>query len=205
MSGTTRLLAIITPCSTSGEDAANELNSYPRMTQPILTDLQTIVAVVVRSIMSDLALWGEVEFCAANTQHGLKSEYFEVGATLAPIIVATDKTQLRRFGGDKQAWPVPSARAIILIGYIPVPMDIDRARTRMFPRTCFRCGAAGHLARECPVTSDVRHTDVLDEVVRQLGDDLLNELFARLSTSASLPAESVDGDETDPAGFSPFG
>ncbi|KAJ7205623.1 hypothetical protein B0H12DRAFT_1035007 [Mycena haematopus] len=27
------------------------------------------------------------------------------GATLAPIIVATDKTQLTRFSGDKQAWP----------------------------------------------------------------------------------------------------
>jgi hypothetical protein len=80
-------------------------------------------------------------------------------------------------------------------------MDVDQARTRPFPRTCFRCGAAGHLTCECPIPSDVRHTDVLDEVVRQLGDDLLDKLFACLSTSASLPAESVDGDETDPAGF----
>jgi hypothetical protein len=43
--------------------------------------------------------------------------------------------------------------------------------------------------------------DVLDEVVRQLGDDRLDELFAQLSTSASLPAESVDGDEMELAGF----
>jgi hypothetical protein len=48
--------------------------------------------------------------------------------------------------------------------------------------------------------SDVRHTDVLDEVVCQLGDDLLEELLARLSTSTSLPAESVDRDETKTAG-----
>ncbi|KAJ7749094.1 hypothetical protein DFH07DRAFT_1035450 [Mycena maculata] len=56
------------------------------------------------------------------------------GATLAPIIILSDKTQLTRFSRDKQAWPVylsignlrketrrtPSARATILLGYIPV-------------------------------------------------------------------------------------
>jgi hypothetical protein len=75
-------------------------------------------------------------------------------------------------------------------------MDVDWARTHPFPQLRTR-----HLAHECPVTSNIQHTDVLDEVVHQLGDNLLNELFARLSTSPSLPAESVDGDETDPAGF----
>lgn len=28
------------------------------------------------------------------------------GATIAAVILATDKTQLSRFSGDKQAWPV---------------------------------------------------------------------------------------------------
>jgi hypothetical protein len=80
-------------------------------------------------------------------------------------------------------------------------MDVDRTRARAFPRSCFRCGAAGHIARDCLVTSNVWHVDVLDEVVRQLGNDLLDELFARLSTSASLLAESADGDGMEPAGF----
>jgi hypothetical protein len=57
------------------------------------------------------------------------------GATAAPVIVSSDKTQLSQFSGDKSAWPVylsvgtiskairqeVSARATVLVGYIPVP------------------------------------------------------------------------------------
>ncbi|KAG8729886.1 hypothetical protein FRC10_003320, partial [Ceratobasidium sp. 414] len=56
-------------------------------------------------------------------------------ATIAPIVLATDATQLSLFSGNKKAWPIymsianiskairrrPSERAMILIGYIPIP------------------------------------------------------------------------------------
>ncbi|KAF8811835.1 hypothetical protein BYT27DRAFT_7208143 [Phlegmacium glaucopus] len=56
------------------------------------------------------------------------------GATVAPIILSSDKTNLSRFSGDKVAWPVylsignikkatrhqPTARAMVLVGYILV-------------------------------------------------------------------------------------
>ncbi|KAG7098335.1 hypothetical protein E1B28_000296 [Marasmius oreades] len=56
------------------------------------------------------------------------------GATIVPVILASDKTQLSTFSGDKSAWPVyltignisasvrkkPSEGASVLIGYIPV-------------------------------------------------------------------------------------
>lgn len=73
----------------------------------------------------------------------------------------------------------------------PVPMDVDRTRARpMVRRTCYRCGDPGHVVRDCPVPHDVRSFDVLDEVVRQLGNELLEELVARLATTGDLPAET---------------
>ncbi|KAI6096951.1 hypothetical protein EDD17DRAFT_1500566 [Pisolithus thermaeus] len=64
-----------------------------------------------------------------ETQHHLQS-----GATVTPVILASDKTELSQFKGDKNAWPVylsignplkkvchqPSHHASILLSYLPV-------------------------------------------------------------------------------------
>jgi hypothetical protein len=73
-----------------------------------------------------------------KNEDGTNREYEHIclpkEATLAPIILSSDKTNLTRFSGDKVAWPVylsigniekvtrrqPTARAMVLVGYIPV-------------------------------------------------------------------------------------
>jgi hypothetical protein len=68
-----------------------------------------------------------------------------------------------------------------------VPMDVDRTRTRgtVVARTCYRCGQAGHLARDCTVAVDARSADVVGEVIRQLDGEMLEELAVRLADARS--------------------
>ena len=78
------------------------------------------------------------------------------GATVAPVILSSDKTKLSTFRGDKSAWPVyltigniskdirrkVNAHANILIGYLPVgKFDCyhDKTRSTHQYRTFHRC------------------------------------------------------------------
>ncbi|KAJ7207810.1 hypothetical protein B0H12DRAFT_1034405 [Mycena haematopus] len=86
-------------------------------------------------------------------------ELLPEGATLAPIIISSDKTQLTRFSGDKQAWPVyltignlsketrrtTSSRATVLLGYIPV------TKLEIFSKAK-RSGVAHQLFHDCMKT-----------------------------------------------------
>ncbi|KAI1785254.1 hypothetical protein LXA43DRAFT_976331 [Ganoderma leucocontextum] len=98
------------------------------------------------------------EMSTGNWWHAIQSR-LPAGATLAPIIIATDKTQLTQFSGGKAAYPIyltlgnlpkvirrkPSLHPCVLLGYLSVdkhlttwcsrvltPAELDR-RIRTLP------------------------------------------------------------------------
>jgi hypothetical protein len=70
--------------------------------------------------------------------------------------------------------PVPVLPAVI-------PIDVDQTRAHPFPCTCFRCGAVGHLTRECSVMSNIWHTDFLTRLFV-----IMNHLGSTFSRDMSI-------------------
>ena len=59
MSGSTRILALITPCVTGGKDASAKITKYQATTTSIITDIQTISCVVGR--VKTRGKWGIID------------------------------------------------------------------------------------------------------------------------------------------------
>ncbi|CAK5271164.1 unnamed protein product [Mycena citricolor] len=98
--------------------------------------------------------------------------------------------------------PAPQPAPAVLPPGIPMEIDQTRAHSS-FCRTCFRCSNPGHLARDCLTPANVRHADVLDKVINQLGSDLLAELVAWLATMAAVEEREAEFADELEQGFLP--
>ncbi|KAI6033758.1 hypothetical protein PISMIDRAFT_115458 [Pisolithus microcarpus 441] len=106
----------------------------------------------IRELMGNPAFDGEITYAPVKVytyQHGATQQYDEMwmgdwwwetqhhlpsGSTVAPVILASDKTELSQFKGDKNAWPVyssirnllkevccqPGHHASVLLSYLPI-------------------------------------------------------------------------------------
>ncbi|KAJ3831693.1 hypothetical protein F5878DRAFT_516019, partial [Lentinula raphanica] len=86
------------------------------------------------------------EMWTSSFWHSVQVNFLKIpeGGTVAPVIIATDKTQLTQFSGNKSAYPVymtlgnipkttrrkPGTRACILIAYLPVDKFVKDGLTK---------------------------------------------------------------------------
>lgn len=97
--------------------------------------------------------WWETQVSSFPTFYVLRSSLQEkspTGATIIPLLISSDETQLTNFSGDKKAWPIyltignidartrnrPSMHANVLLALLPVPpkMSGDRKRDEALRR-----------------------------------------------------------------------
>ena len=84
----------------------------------------------------------------------------------------------------------------------PVPMEVDATRhKKSVPLTCYRCGAPGHLANNCPKRFDVRV--LADSLSPEEQEELLQEIFARKDAvqTTELVESEVEVEEKLEQGF----
>lgn len=83
-------------------------------------------------------------------------------------------------------------------------MDVDRTRARQPPpRVCFRCGQPGHMARGCPLSADVRHLDLVQELIHQVSVDDLEQALALAKDHEALAAQADADADADLEDFPP--
>ncbi|KAI1785454.1 hypothetical protein LXA43DRAFT_976229 [Ganoderma leucocontextum] len=110
------------------------------------------------------------EMCTGNWWHAIQSR-LPAGATLAPVILATDKTQLTQFSGGKSAYPIyltlgnlpkavrrkSSLHPCVLLGYLSVDKVARDSLTHRELTALLTAAELDRRIRTLPPAFGVRH------------------------------------------------